>query len=262
MLSARHPGSSPLARGLLSVKTRKYIYRRIIPARAGFTIQALYVRSGPWDHPRSRGVYVNHDVSAATTWGSSPLARGLRRVATVIMVGFRIIPARAGFTPFCRSRSVPSADHPRSRGVYRTWAARRTPPAGSSPLARGLLCCGLVTTVVPTDHPRSRGVYERQSTWHSQTRGSSPLARGLLPRRRRRGRLCGIIPARAGFTAPPTAPYTCRWDHPRSRGVYLPRPDRPGIPPGSSPLARGLRGCWRRNKCMCRIIPARAGFTQ
>ena len=52
-------GSSPLARGLLEDWLRDYYGRRIIPARAGFT-----VREGPdgrsmGDHPRSRGVYAS-----------------------------------------------------------------------------------------------------------------------------------------------------------------------------------------------------------
>ena len=50
-------------------------------------------------------------------------------------------------------------------------------------------------------------------------------------------------------------------DHPRSRGVYRTPPDP--APPrwGSSPLARGLRTSSCRPRSSCRIIPARAGFT-
>ena len=32
-------------------------YRRIIPARAGFTVISVRVTATPADHPRSRGVY-------------------------------------------------------------------------------------------------------------------------------------------------------------------------------------------------------------
>ena len=50
-------GSSPLARGLPELSTRRRKRRRIIPARAGFT-KGPGPRIHPrWDHPRSRGVY-------------------------------------------------------------------------------------------------------------------------------------------------------------------------------------------------------------
>ena len=97
-----------------------------------------------------------------------------------------------------------------------TVAARR----GSSPLARGLLCCcshglGLVR-IIParagftfgvhgkrlarTDHPRSRGVYNKDYLCYLIYMGSSPLARGLRVRVIHLGNKVGIIPARAGFT--------------------------------------------------------------
>ena len=71
--------------------------------------------------------------------------------------------------------------------------------------------------------------------------GSSPLARGLL---------CIIIKTILG-----------KRDHPRSRGVYVPRRATRTFSAGSSPLARGLRQgpCLRGRQV--RIIPARAGFT-
>ena len=71
----------------------------------------------------------------------------------------------------------------------------------------------------------------------------------------------GIIPARAGFTWSRGGAPRCRWDHPRSRGVYRHRPVRGGPRRGSSPLARGLRVHGRGHTHRCRIIPARAGFT-
>ena len=50
-------GSSPLARGLRHRPSQRSPRRRIIPARAGFTPQALAAKPSPPDHPRSRGVY-------------------------------------------------------------------------------------------------------------------------------------------------------------------------------------------------------------
>ena len=91
--------------------------------------------------------------------------------------------------------------------------------------------------------------------------GSSPLARGLHPQGRRGAPVPRIIPARAGFTLPPTTCQpTCR-DHPRSRGVYGGVAVDTGETTGSSPLARGLPGAGRQGHRHRRIIPARAGFT-
>ena len=111
------------------------------------------------------------------------------------------------------------------------------------------------------DHPRSRGVYRRHNSERAADQGSSPLARGLHPDPRRRPRLRGIIPARAGFTQT-RSKTSCRSpDHPRSRGVYIWLVRRGGASAGSSPLARGLRPCGLPCSSIWRIIPARAGFT-
>ena len=48
-------------------------------------------------------------------------------------------------------------------------------------------------------------------------------------------------------------------DHPRSRGVYYALTPRNPTQPGSSPLARGLRGVDGEDELHVRIIPARAG---
>ena len=173
------------------------------------------------DHPRSRGVYSLPSLLRPSGRGSSPLARGLRRVSLEMCGDDRIIPARAGFTMWrrrCRSRR---RDHPRSRGVYPASEPTMPSPVGSSPLARGLrtpgtavtLCNGIIparagftTSAVDTnsageDHPRSRGVYSPRAPRRSPSSGSSPLARGLPPDPHRGDPPAGIIPARAGFTS-------------------------------------------------------------
>ena len=73
------PGSSPLARGLPGAGDIGHGGCRIIPARAGFTPAQPARRLIHRDHPRSRGVYAARCVSVRSGWGSSPLARGLRR---------------------------------------------------------------------------------------------------------------------------------------------------------------------------------------
>ena len=192
-------GSSPLARGL-QVRTMTMSHSaRIIPARAGFTVSIRRRSLLPQDHPRSRGVYVMRVVVCAGVVGSSPLARGLLAGATVAGGTRRIIPARAGFTGYGRSRASHAADHPRSRGVYVTRVTGNAPAEGSSPLARGLLPppsrpyprlriilarAGFTPHRPATghharDHPRSRGVYVGSGGRGRSLGGSSPLARGL-----------------------------------------------------------------------------------
>ena len=113
-------GSSPLARGLPQDGLLDAGAARIIPARAGFTSVRSPRTSRIPDHPRSRGVYATAFPDVHPRVGSSPLARGLRR-----MIG---------------RRPAPPGDHPRSRGVYGVRQIMDASLRGSSPLARGLRC--------------------------------------------------------------------------------------------------------------------------
>ena len=196
-------GSSPLARGLRDGDDAPCDGDGIIPARAGFTTSAARAAAPPPDHPRSRGVYHLERARPAAAEGSSPLARGLRRIPPRRRGRSRIIPARAGFTAPAARTGRPAADHPRSRGVYATSGRRRDRPSGSSPLARGLPVRpggeALADRIIPAragftpifrtpllvhrDHPRSRGVYPASPCWYEDSQGSSPLARGLPPPR-------------------------------------------------------------------------------
>ena len=275
-------GSSPLARGLPRAWVRVCARVGIIPARAGFTAAAYGDGSGDRDHPRSRGVYLNHLTMFPSVPGSSPLARGLQRLSSWSLWSPRIIPARAGFTVAFRRRARVARDHPRSRGVYSHGPSRRFAQVGSSPLARGLRgdCvghCGSFriiparagftpvnsTRAPPTsDHPRSRGVYCGWTPLPARPIGSSPLARGLHTPATQRGGRRRIIPARAGFTRRRGAGRRWSRDHPRSRGVYAAPSNRSRPYCGSSPLARGLPSAPTAASSTCRIIPARAGFTR
>ena len=91
-------GSSPLARGLLVDLLARQLTRRIIPARAGFTLKGWINHGSTRDHPRSRGVYTRDPVYTPMGVGSSPLARGLPELGPRRRKRRRIIPARAGFT--------------------------------------------------------------------------------------------------------------------------------------------------------------------
>ena len=233
-------GSSPLARGLHHGGQRLAGQGRIIPARAGFTFDLIFLDRCVGDHPRSRGVYESSEISSQKRWGSSPLARGLPSPSRHHTVPAGIIPARAGFTFWPCASTCPAADHPRSRGVYPSSTASGASRTGSSPLARGLRASRLrgliVGRIIPAragftgphgrscrrrgDHPRSRGVYLDKRLTSSCTEGSSPLARGLLPAPAPPTGRPGIIPARAGFTLRRRGLPLLGRDHPRSRGVY------------------------------------------
>ena len=274
-------GSSPLARGLQGHVPVGGGGVGIIPARAGFTIPGRLSGAGPWDHPRSRGVYAGDSPRHPPEEGSSPLARGLHMYRGARDAANRIIPARAGFTRPQGRLSGPAGDHPRSRGVYEKSTLARTVSPGSSPLARGLLieCVArhIASGIIPAragftarspgrrragrDHPRSRGVYYLHTGRFLSGVGSSPLARGLPARRSVRHRLSGIIPARAGFTLRQLRRRRRQPDHPRSRGVYLASAAMVAGSGGSSPLARGLQGPACVGPAEAGIIPARAGFT-
>ena len=91
-------GSSPLARGLRPSREDCRECGRIIPARAGFTLNFLPLFGWMTDHPRSRGVYLRYGDSQTVHPGSSPLARGLPTPLSLLAMPLRIIPARAGFT--------------------------------------------------------------------------------------------------------------------------------------------------------------------
>ena len=234
-------GSSPLARGLPLGARPGVRPRGIIPARAGFTACRNPPAGGARDHPRSRGVYAAAGSWRTWTGGSSPLARGLP--GAMVPHGLVLV------------------DHPRSRGVYGECAfmahvgGRIIPArAGFTP---GSCCPGCRVR----DHPRSRGVYATACRCVSGRGGSSPLARGLRRRRRQRPDHCGIIPARAGFTAHAGHQPGPAADHPRSRGVYTFAWAAISSSVGSSPLARGLRGFGSLVGVNSGIIPARAGFT-
>ena len=111
-------GSSPLARGLPTLRPSGRVRSGIIPARAGFTRCRHGPRRQPWDHPRSRGVYVALCHLVLSGLGSSPLARGLLMWSHGYGTSDRIIPARAGFTRRTGRPVLGPSDHPRSRGVY------------------------------------------------------------------------------------------------------------------------------------------------
>ena len=257
--SRSRSGSSPLARGTQVQKFRERWLRRLIPARAGNTRAVAPGRAPGTAHPRSRGEHSELLWLLGQDCGSSPLARGTQSERGVGLIGWRLIPARAGNTRFSGLRDPARAAHPRSRGEHTLLILPKHGLPGSSPLARGtrsvliwpmswgrLIPARAGNTfplhrnrLLTAAHPRSRGEHPSGSATYQICHGSSPLARGTptggggnTPRPRR-------IPARAGNTV---ASVVCKspWTaHPRSRGEHPLRnvTSTPGC--GSSPLARG-----------------------
>ena len=91
-------GSSPLARGALSVDVQDAGFCGIIPACAGSTRLPKKGETSDWDHPRLRGEHAFPLAKQKLAEGSSPLARGalFAEGAGVLFAG--IIPACAGST--------------------------------------------------------------------------------------------------------------------------------------------------------------------
>ena len=253
-------GSSPHTRGLRGSWRPQSAPWRIIPAHAGFTPQQPSALPSPKDHPRTRGVYCRVVISMPGRRGSSPHTRGLQVEAMGLTWDERIIPAHAGFTNDGGNFSDGHRDHPRTRGVYPITRPNRSRTSGSSPHTRGLRARGgrpgAGLGIIPAhagftpcqhrqdpehpDHPRTRGVYSGRHSIPMPPGGSSPHTRGLLAVTSPRNPSGRIIPAHAGFT---------RWwpwwrghwrDHPRTRGVYIPRSVMASFQTGSSPHTRGL----------------------
>ena len=73
-------GSSPLARGAPVSLGLALEHGGLIPARAGSTDMLTRADSSRRAHPRSRGEHVAFIILLFDRYGSSPLARGARRV--------------------------------------------------------------------------------------------------------------------------------------------------------------------------------------
>ena len=73
-------GSSPLARGTPNEPLKATSGMGLIPARAGNTVLCVVFPTQDGAHPRSRGEHLSAGAPRVTAAGSSPLARGTRRV--------------------------------------------------------------------------------------------------------------------------------------------------------------------------------------
>ena len=191
------------------------------------------------DHPRSCGANLSTISTSSLTVGSSPLVRGQPVIFPPLSVRARIIPARAGPTPFAISVASSVADHPRSCGANLMFSSAFFISSGSSPLVRGQPSSMIPTKsyarIIPAragptgyrlieipdvpDHPRSCGANSVDMSVSGSLFGSSPLVRGQLRRHGRQPVHRRIIPARAGPTPVCCRPTGASPDHPRSCGA-------------------------------------------
>ena len=130
-------GSSPRARGTPVSDRRRCLGPGIIPACAGNTETDKRGQGLHWDHPRVRGEHMTPPGWGSVPPGSSPRARGTRRIEKPIRPPRGIIPACAGNTS--RHHSTPGRhwDHPRVRGEHSRRHGEVSRRPGSSPRARG-----------------------------------------------------------------------------------------------------------------------------
>ena len=91
-------GSSPLTRGKHRPTYQRWSTRRLIPAHAGKTGEAVERGAHPEAHPRSRGENPVQTVNQFGDLGSSPLTRGKRPRRPRQGTELRLIPAHAGKT--------------------------------------------------------------------------------------------------------------------------------------------------------------------
>ena len=110
-------------------------------------------------------------------------------------------------------------------------------------------------------HPRSRGEYVLSLLLFIHIVGSSPLTRGI--REPAGSIVCyrRFIPAHAGNTSHRVLLLSIFPVHPRSRGEYCVFHSLASDARGSSPLTRGIRPVWLRERSASRFIPAHAGNT-
>ena len=212
----------------------------IIPARAGNTATCRGGPAGVADHPRACGEHSASLSRRPTIPGSSPRVRGTPFPYVFILIGTRIIPARAGNTDRAGHIQPQKTDHPRACGEHQLADVPSVNNAGSSPRVRGTLRehdpNEVQERIIPAragntanasrddgfhpDHPRACGEHFIGSPFCSIHAGSSPRVRGT---RLTAGMEClryRIIPARAGNTFWITSALAIAADHPRACGEH------------------------------------------
>ncbi len=191
--------------------------------------------------------------------GSSPHARGARRLLQRRASSRGLIPACAGSTGWQLTRNRIPPAHPRMRGEHDRSHRTNSAAVGSSPHARGARCALPATQSSLTAHPRMRGEHQVSPSRSRHRYGSSPHARGALysvmprPHRRR------LIPACAGSTFEEPVYMGAPAAHPRMRGEHKPWKGSNRDRYGSSPHARGAPGVKAAREAMGMAHPRMRG---
>ena len=163
-MSAHSPksnwGSPPHTRGIRVIKELRPTWVGITPAHAGNTCCSALPLAQGWDHPRTRGEYIDMYKVALEVVGSPPHTRGILVAQRYRWRRDGITPAHAGNTSsICKRPSTPW-DHPRTRGEYCVNAIVEIIKAGSPPHTRGIRTAPRRSDRSNTDHPRTRGEYQ------------------------------------------------------------------------------------------------------
>ena len=195
-LAVRSPGSSPQARGTPSPMPPPVPLPRFIPAGAGNTTSVPRTCLTSPVHPRRRGEHLSVVKAVTVAAGSSPQARGTRRLLGWQPLATRFIPAGAGNTAFVSRHERERPVHPRRRGEHTASEDFPICADGSSPQARGTRArpshnsliswfipagagnTSRVVVVVVMVHPRRRGEHAEIVVADFAEIGSSPQARG------------------------------------------------------------------------------------
>ena len=130
-------GSSPRGRGKRRGGARRVRPVGLIPARAGKTYSARRAHTRPRAHPRAGGENECVRLSPHMEDGSSPRGRGKRSGRARSRLARRLIPARAGKTPFLTAAITRAQAHPRAGGENPDRASAKVTTSGSSPRGRG-----------------------------------------------------------------------------------------------------------------------------
>ena len=213
--------------------------------------------------------------------GSSPRGRGKPKAPKTVKLTVRLIPARAGKTPWTASLSISRPAHPRAGGENAINSMGAGIAEGSSPRGRGkpygldsqLALSGLIparagktpsTASLSTSrpaHPRAGGENRMSLIAWSRATGSSPRGRGKLTAGLTAAIPVRLIPARAGKTARPGLTRHPTTAHPRAGGENCPHAHPGRVGRGSSPRGRGKLSERHPTNTPARLIPARAGKT-
>ena len=130
-------GSPPLVRERQFSSNFPIKCNGITPARAGKTRRIVHPSTHIQDHPRSCGKDDIYTSTYTVYWGSPPLVRERRYLHKHLYCLLGITPARAGKTPYHRTRTHAIEDHPRSCGKDPVSAILAGLSAGITPARAG-----------------------------------------------------------------------------------------------------------------------------